>query len=202
MKVDWKHLIAPAVAIVIVALCVSAYVAEHIDRIRAESVVNAKQQIIAERDKATAELVQQLKDAAAKVTKPEQVPAALPQVITLPAPVVQVPPYFAKSEGNSAKSEGNIPLPDAASVKTLALPGDLIIPKVDVVPLYQQLNTCKQNEAELTTCRQDLADVKVQRDAAITAVKGGTFFTRLKRNAKWFAIGAGVGAGAIAASRR
>ena len=194
MTINWKHVIAAAAVVLVIALCVGAYVSEHIDRIKAESAISAKEQIIAERDKATADLIEQLKDAAAKVTKPEQVPAALPQVIQLPAPVVQVPERVTSVTGVTPLT----PLPEAASAK----PGDLIIPKVDVVPLYQQLNSCKQNEAALATCHADLKDTISQRNAAITAVKGGSFFTRVKRNAKWLAIGSAIGAGAVAASRR
>jgi predicted small secreted protein len=199
VKIDWKHLIAPAIALVIIALCVSAYVSEHVDRIKAEAAIGAKQQIIAERDKVTADFIQALKDQAAKVTKPEQVAAALPQVIQLPAPVVQVQDRLSQSDANLSK--GSTVLPDAAYTKTGITPqsGDLIIPKIDVVPLYQQLNTCKQNDALLSTCQQNLKDTKGERDEALTAVKGGSFFTRVKRNAKWFALGGAVGAAAAGA---
>lgn len=210
MKIDWKHLIAPAVALVIIALVVSAYVHEREDRLRAELTGQLTQQSIDARDKSAAEQIQALKDLISKVKTPEDARNVLPQLIQLPAPIVKVEattpaaPQIPKSEGNTPKSEGNS-LPDAAYTRTgitQPKPGDYVVPAADLPVITARLAQCKQDEISLTTCQQDLKDVKAQRDAADTALKGGTFFTRLKRNAKWFAIGGAVGAGGILATRR
>jgi hypothetical protein len=45
-----------------------------------------------------------------------------------------------------------------------------------------------------------LAAMTRERDSAITAAKGGTFWRRFRRNVEWFALGAGAGAAAVCAS--
>lgn len=83
------------------------------------------------------------------------------------------------------------------------------IPVADLKPLYDFVQDCRACQAELAAARQDKSDdaAKIaaltrERDAAITAAKGGSFWRRLRRNAKWFVIGAGVGAaGGYAATR-
>jgi hypothetical protein len=86
-------------------------------------------------------------------------------------------------------------------------PATLRIPQQDLKPLYDALEDCHACQASLTVAQSDLADERTQlaataaeRDAALKSAKGGGFWTRLKRSAKWFAIGAATGAalGAIA----
>ncbi|MGC1629293.1 MAG: hypothetical protein WA735_20745, partial [Candidatus Acidiferrales bacterium] len=57
-----------------------------------------------------------------------------------------------------------------------------------------QLATAKLNAADDAA---KLAAITRERDAAITTAKGGTFWRRLRRNALWFAVGAGAGAVAL-----
>ena len=80
------------------------------------------------------------------------------------------------------------------------------IPKPDLIPLYDALQDCRANTIETATLQKDLSDEKSQaaalqheRDAAISAAKGGTLLTRLKRATKWFIIGLTVGV-AVAAT--
>jgi hypothetical protein len=79
------------------------------------------------------------------------------------------------------------------------------IPQPDLVPLYDGLQDCRENKAQSGTLQKDLSDEKLrsaallhERDAAIATAHGGTFLTRLKRSAKWLAIGVVVGAAAAA----
>jgi hypothetical protein len=74
-------------------------------------------------------------------------------------------------------------------------------------PLYADLQNCRAATLESQAAQKDLGDEKArsasllrERNAALAAARGGSFFSRLKRSAKWFAIGAvaGVAAGAIA----
>ena len=83
------------------------------------------------------------------------------------------------------------------------------VPSADLKPLYDFVQDCRACQAQLSSARADLADEQVksaalikERNAALNAAKGGSFWTRLKRNAKWFALGAGVGAAATLASSR
>jgi hypothetical protein len=77
------------------------------------------------------------------------------------------------------------------------------IPAADLKPLYDYVQDCRSCQAKLAAAKQDSVDnaamlsaLKRERDAALTAAKGGTFWHRVRRNAQWFAIG--VGAGAVA----
>jgi hypothetical protein len=120
-----------------------------------------------------------------------QLAAVLPQ---LPLPV-------------SIQSPGLSPLlpPEPADPTATAIS----IPKLDVIPLYDALQDCRANSAENDSLQKDLSDEKSrsaalqrERDAAVATAKGGTFMVRLKRAAKWFAIGLTVGVVAAATAHR
>jgi hypothetical protein len=71
------------------------------------------------------------------------------------------------------------------------------IPAADLKPLYDYVQDCRACQAQLAAAKQDrldddakLAAAVRERDAAITASKGGPLWRRVRRNAPWFAIGA------------
>jgi hypothetical protein len=75
------------------------------------------------------------------------------------------------------------------------------LPPADLKPLYDYVQDCRACQAELAVAKQNSADdaakiaaLTSERDAAITASKGGTVWRRFQRNALWFAIGAAAGA--------
>jgi hypothetical protein len=77
------------------------------------------------------------------------------------------------------------------------------IPSVDLKPLFDYVQDCRACQAQLAAARQNASDdatklaaLARERDAAITASKGGTFWRRLRRNAEWFGVGAALGAAA------
>lgn len=81
------------------------------------------------------------------------------------------------------------------------------IPTADLKPLYDFVQDCRSCQAQLTAARLDAADnaLKIgalthERDAAITAAKGGGFWLRLRRNAVWLVVGAAASASALCAS--
>ena len=83
------------------------------------------------------------------------------------------------------------------------------IPQPDLVPLYDDLQDCRANADQTDSLIKDLSDEKArsealqhERDAAVTATHGGTFFVRLKRVAKWFAIGVVTGVAVAAVTHR
>jgi hypothetical protein len=74
------------------------------------------------------------------------------------------------------------------------------IPAADLAPLYDYVQDCRACQLQLTAAKQNATDdaAKIraltrERDAAVTAAKGGSFWLRLKRNTHWLAIGAAVG---------
>lgn len=76
------------------------------------------------------------------------------------------------------------------------------IPQADLKPLYDFAQGCRETTLRLNACQADLSDrqqeltaVETERDAAVAAVHGGTFWHRLAERAKWLALGVGVGVG-------
>jgi hypothetical protein len=126
------------------------------------------------------------------VRTPQQAAQQLPSVLPpLPLPISIHDPNL------------SVPLPAGETPSTT-----VSIPQPDLVPLYDDLQDCRANAEQTDSLKKDLTDEKTrsaalerERNAAVTAVHGGTFFVRLKRSAKWFAIGVATGA-AIAAITR
>jgi hypothetical protein len=110
-----------------------------------------------------------------------------------------------------------LPLPVSVHDPDLSLPippgetpsTSISIPQPDLVPLYNDLEDCRARAIQNNSLKQDLSDEKSrsaallhERDAATAAAHGGTFLVRLKRAAKWFAIGVAAGAVVAAAAHR
>jgi len=82
------------------------------------------------------------------------------------------------------------------------------IPQPDLVPLYDELQDCRASAVQNDALQKNLADEKTrsaallhERDAANAVAHGGTILLRLKRAAKWFAIGVATGAAVAAVAR-
>jgi len=127
------------------------------------------------------------------VRTPQQAANQLPSVLPpLPLPVSIHGPDL------------SAPLPPGETPAT-----SISIPQPDLVPLYDDLQKCRADAVQSDTLQKDLSDEKTrstalqrERDAAASIARGGTFLTRLKRAAKWFAIGVATGAALVAATRR
>jgi hypothetical protein len=88
------------------------------------------------------------------------------------------------------------------------------IPEVDLPALRDTVATCQQNAIAVSACVQDRASrdaqlkmadaqieaLKKQTGALETELRGGTFWRRTKRAAKWLGIGAAAGSAAVCAS--
>jgi hypothetical protein len=83
----------------------------------------------------------------------------------------------------------------------------IVIPPKDLPPLFQfsvDCHTCevamaKQKQA-IMLLGQEVDALKAERNAAVKASKGGGFWSKLKENAHWFAIGGAAAAGAMCIS--
>jgi hypothetical protein len=125
------------------------------------------------------------------VQTPQQAAKQLPFVLPLlPLPVSVHDPDL------------SAPLPPGESPSTT-----ISIPQPDLMPLYDDLQDCRASTIQNDALKKDLSDEKSrsasllrERDAAIAAAHGGTFLLRLKRAAKWFAIGVATGAVLAAAA--
>jgi hypothetical protein len=155
---------------------------------------------------------------------PQQILRDLPNYLPLPQPITLAPmsASAAAQQGTAppeksvsargtqpAPSEppGTQPLPAApqpivpCNTPNAASNCVVQMPSADLKPLYDFTQNCRECQLRLAAAQQDHADdltkldsLTRERDAAITAAKGGTFWRRLRRNALWFVIGAGVGA--------
>jgi hypothetical protein len=118
----------------------------------------------------------------------KRLPAAFPP---LPHPlVVKLPPHAS--------------VPDAPEA-----PAIITVPQSDFKPLFDRLEDCRACQQRLATAQQDLQDERakvsaltIERDASLKAARGGRFWSRLRSEAKWFAIGGAMGALAASAARR
>ena len=123
------------------------------------------------------------------VQTPQQAAKQLPSILPpLPLPVTIHDPNL------------SIPLPPGEIPSTT-----ISIPQPDLVPLYDDLQDCRATAVQNDSLKKDLSDEKTryaallhERDAATAVAHGGTFLQRLKRTAKWFAIGVAAGAAAAA----
>ncbi len=128
-----------------------------------------------------------------RVQTPQQAVEAIPSVLPpLPLPVKVLLPDLTQSP-----NPGDAP------------PASISIPQSDLKPLYDSLQDCRACALERDATKQDLADELIrvtaltrERDAAIVAAHGGSFWSRLKHATKWFMIGVAAGAAATAASHR
>lgn len=114
-------------------------------------------------------------------------------------PLSQVTPQSAKHGSPFPQRPG---LPDAPIPSAQ-------IPAADLKPLYNYVQDCRSCQAQLAAAKLDAADtaaklsaISRERDAALTAAKGGTFWRRLRRNALWFVVGAGAGVVALCGTGR
>ena len=137
-----------------------------------------------------------------------QILKALPNTISLPAPITVQPEAtpantpvgsLAKSGPHSSR-EGVSSAPNNPIAKT-GQSEDALLPAADLKPLYDFALDCKACQAKLAAAQSDLTDEKTktaalakERDAAVTAAKGGSVLHRIARAAKWFVLGAAAGA--------
>ncbi len=74
------------------------------------------------------------------------------------------------------------------------------MPLADLKPLYDFVQDCRSCQVQLAAAQADIRDERAksaalgtERDTAVKTARGGSFWSRLKHDAKWLAIGAGVG---------
>jgi hypothetical protein len=187
-----KHLLFVA-ALVAVFIVGRSWLQEHDARLNAEATVrNAQTAIVSLQAQkadvaktAQAQVVILQREAAAVTTAPQAV-AALP---TVEAPGVNI----------HAEALQDAP----ATATTPAVEGRIA---VDAVPLYQELNVCKQDAVKLDACTKELAigeAIGKQKDIQIVALRAKpSFWHRVETAAKiGGAIAAAGGIGYVAGHR-
>jgi hypothetical protein len=222
------EIVAFLVALLLSAMSIHAWLASRDEQQRLASTLASEKQLLDAADArersresaldTTLAQVEQLKRA---TQTPEQILRDLPKYLKLPQPITLAPatsasasPATVQPPGQQGIAAGKIaasgqpsaPETSDAAANLPAAPAAQI-PAADLKPLYDYVQDCRACQAQLVGAVQNRADdaTKIsaltrERDAAITASKGGTFWRRLRRNAFWFGVGAAVGAatGAIA----
>jgi hypothetical protein len=183
-----------------VAIAGGSWLGAREEGIRLKATLDAQNSVIADagkreaaREAALKDSLSQLEDLKKRTQTPTQVIQALPQVLPLPQPITLNLP--------AALAQGD---PKLTGVQ----PGQsATIPAADLKPLYDFAITCKECQARVVSLEQDKVDDEVkigalikERNAAVTAAKGGSKWQRVKRAAKWFIVGAAAGAVALKAS--
>jgi seryl-tRNA synthetase len=150
-----------------------------------------------DRDASLKQVVADLTKQKAAVQTPAEVVKALPAVLPLPEPLVI--DTAVRSQASETASG------DRAKSKADKNSPRIELPAGDLKPLYDLAVDCKACKVNLATAQADLKDeqlktraVTQERDAALKIAHGGSVVRRVVRAAKWFAVGAALGAAAAA----
>ena len=194
------HIIIAAAAVVATLLIADAWRSARSSSAQLTATLATQKSIIeqasAREQQRNAELAEALSSIATekrRVQTPKQAAEAIPTILPpLPLPIRISLPDITQS-----------PNPGDPS------PASISVPQSDLKPLYDSLQDCRACANERDATKKDLADEQAraaaltrERDAAIAAVRGGSFWSRLKHATKWFVIGVAVGAAARTASHR
>jgi len=193
------HIVILAAAAIAVALLADAWRSARHDSQQLAATLAAQNKVIqqagdreTQRDSQLATALAAIQSQKRAVQTPQQASKQLVSVLPiLPLPVSIHDPDLSVS------------LPPGETPSTT-----ISIPQPDLVPLYDDLQDCRAAVFQTDALKKDLSDEKNrsaslqhERDAAIAVAHGGTFLVRLKRAAKWFAIGVATGAAVAAVAR-
>jgi len=216
-------------ALAILAICVlgAFFVHEEIawrqERARLTEEIAAARKLVQEADarqrQRDAELHAALGQIALRkraVQTPQEIVRELPRDLPLPAPITLAAEgiasaLFATAERSTKQASDPVDAARESRAPSAAVaesnrPAQL--PVEDLKPLFDFVQDCKACQAELAGTRGNLADERAktaaltrERDAALRLARGGGFWRRAARAARWFALGAAAGAVAAKAVR-
>jgi len=204
------ELAALAIALIIAAAATHAWFTSRDEQQRLATTLAQQKQIIEaadtrERDRQAtlARVLAQIENLKRTTQTPRQIVTALPKYLSLPQPIALAPEGslpISTGKGTDDSATGTLPLPSGPMAQ---------IPSADLKPLYDYVQDCRACEIELAAAKQNESDdnakisaLTAQRDAAISAAKGGTFWRRLRRDLTWLGVGAALGTAAYHASHR
>ncbi len=213
ITISWMRLAAGVASFVLLVLLVREELSWRRERAQFEGQIAAAQKLVQEadvrqrnRDEDLRGALQQIEQRKRQVQTPQQIVRELPRDLPLPSPIVL--PSAEDQPATGSEGGKNPPQHPDARLAGETPARNAEIPVEDLKPLFNFVQDCKACQAQLTTARSDLADEKAksaalaqERDSALRMARGGGFWRRLGRAAKWFTIGAIAGAAAAAASR-
>lgn len=183
---------AALIALASIVVIARSYVDSKRDAAKLQATLTTQNAVIADagkretvRDAALKDSLAQIEDLKKNTTTPAEIIRQMPAVLPLPIPIAI-----------------QAPAPGATPAEIADLPA--IVPAADLPALFQFAANCKECDEKLQAATADKADdaIKIgaltkERDDAVTAFKGGSKWTRIKKAAKWFAIGAAAGGVAV-----
>ena len=197
--------IALAVAIVASGVAgVRAWVTEHDLRVHAESVEATQKQLqagyqkqvndlakaVADRDASYQRQVDVLTQKFQQAVTPEQVSRILTSAMQLKTPIqiTALPPT----------PQSTTPTPIAAVAETDLPQMKVYVEACEECKLERDklIGDANDRVAQAVLAQKQIESLKTERDTWKLTAKGGTLLQRVKKAAKWWAIGAAVGAGA------
>jgi hypothetical protein len=211
------ELVTFALALLIAAMALHAWLASRADQQRLATTLAQQKQLLdaadareRTRQSALAQTLAQIESLKRATQTPQQIVTAIPQLIPLPQPITLMasqqgtsPPKPAGEAHGMVVVQADRPSPpdssqlDKSPDTSLPSAPTAQIPTADLKPLYNYIQDCRSCQAQLAAATQNATDdaariaaLTKERNAAITASKGGTLRRRLTRNALWFAIGA------------
>lgn len=203
------HTKGAAIAVLLVAGCLGAAAYAHslIEGARSQAVQDTEAKFqkqlavqqadfeakLKARDAVYQQQIQSLQLRFQKAVTPPEIAQLASQLMGLKQPIQIVTPPPSSQEPNP-KPVAQISLADAPQAKQYLQECETC--KLELPKLQADL---ADREAQMKLAQQQIESLKSQRDAAITASKGGSFWRRLKNNAKWLIIGAAGGAIAVEA---
>ncbi len=206
------YVAAALIIIAVTAFVFRSWIEAHDDRLQMQATIATQKQLIAAADAREQQRASELKGTLDQINalkhqaqSPQEIIRELPQYLPLPQPIEIVAPDAAQ-KGTPLHASDKPPEGVTAGGSGQGKPVAQL-PVEDLKPLFDFVQDCRACQARLASAQADLRDEQTksaaivqERDAAIKAAKGGSFWTRIKRNAKWFAIGAGLGAAAARAA--
>ncbi len=175
----WKEI---ALIAVLIAAGVIGYswLKAHDAWIRYQALAQQKDAQIAQRDAEAARYRQDMANLKKQAQTPQQVVKLIPQIVKVPA---NLPEPVVIEHPNQLAQQNVSQLPDAPST---------LLPNQTVKLLADQAADDLACQKSWAACQQNYADVKQERDAAVSARKG-SFLQRAKQIAIGIAIGGALG---------
>jgi hypothetical protein len=129
---------------------------------------------------ATQTKIKEVQNVQRSAKTPNEQLAAISKLASLPQPLAL--PSNANGQGNGKDGDS-----------TTGLGAGAVIPAPDVQPLLNFTAGCAICSLKLANDEQQIKQLTTERDLAVKTAKGGSFWQRTRKAAKYVAIGVGVG---------
>jgi hypothetical protein len=203
-----------ALLVAIFAFC--AWIASRDEQQRLQATLSAQKQIInaagvheRARDASLKVALIQINKLKRETRTPSQIIHDLPKYLPLPQPITLADgPNLSETANHHAmgatEKDSTAQIVAPSPLGRLPIAPVAEVPAADLKSLYDFVQDSRACQLRLTAANQNTVDqtgkisaLTRERDVAIAAAKGGSFWRRLRGNALWFAIGAGASYAAV-----